>query len=391
MSYSVDQFEEVYKNASAYQKAFKRMRPDRQKPLITMTELSSQISTSRAGIRNAIRTNDHLPQGELRTTGRKERVFTINEANEIRSHFGKKNPLVLTRRPPNAPISVVTITGYKGGIKKTSTAVNLATFLSVKKQMRVLLIDMDGQGSASSHFMDTSTLSEKDTFSEFFSSENIRDIIRKDEFIDTLDIIPANSAFESLNMKFTTRYINAASKGLSEKRWGLDWWELVPDAIEQIKDDYDVVIIDTAPNMNLPTLSAIWSATHLIMPVPPKSGDINSIIDYLPPLIANLRQIEDYAGRKKIYTDIRTFVAGLDKSKNEIMADQINKMFAPFMTSAYMKQSDAVFANEQHYMQLIYDISDYVGARGTIKSLQKNFDELFSNLYTSITKEWVHE
>ena len=146
--------------------------------------------------------------------------------------------------------NIIVIANQKGGVGKTTTSINLAAALS-EIGKKTLLVDLDSQGNASS----ACGLNQDSNFSSVYDlllgdAEAKECIIKAQE--DDFDIIPSN------------RDLMAAEIQLLE----LENRELtLKNALQSISADYDFVIIDSPPSMNILTLNALSFAKHLIIPV----------------------------------------------------------------------------------------------------------------------------
>lgn len=149
----------------------------------------------------------------------------------------------------NQDAIVLTIAQNKGGVAKTTTALNVACGLA-KKGFQVLLIDLDSQASltraigiAPEKYLDKSivqVLQKKIDIKEACESIN-----------DNLDIVPSNSALAEIES-----YLKDNSGNY-----------FLQDAVETIKSYYDFIIIDTAPSTNIITKVGIMASTYLIIPI----------------------------------------------------------------------------------------------------------------------------
>lgn len=146
--------------------------------------------------------------------------------------------------------NIIVIANQKGGVGKTTTSINLAAALS-EIGKKTLLVDLDSQGNASS----ACGLSQKKDFSSVYDlllgdAEAKECIIKAQE--DDFDIIPSN------------RDLMAAEIQLLE----LENRELtLKNALQSVSAEYDFIIIDSPPSMNILTLNALSFAKHLIIPV----------------------------------------------------------------------------------------------------------------------------
>ncbi len=146
---------------------------------------------------------------------------------------------------------VITIANQKGGVGKTTTAVNLAASLAAL-EYRTLLVDMDPQANATSGVgMEVSTENATIYDAIVDSSIQVKEIIDRTEF-PYLDLISSNKDMAGAEIEMVQ--MNNRER-------------LLKPLIDSIKDSYDFILLDCSPSLGLLTINALVAANSLIVPV----------------------------------------------------------------------------------------------------------------------------
>ena len=150
---------------------------------------------------------------------------------------------------------VIAISNQKGGVAKTTTALNLGAYLNMKGK-KVLLIDFDPQGS-----LTTSLGFRNQDEMETTIKTMLEKTIRKIPFEKT-DGIVQNS--EGIKLIPSNMELGAFEKGIASL---INREKILSEYIKQIRDDYDYIIIDCQPSVEILTINALTAADSVIIPV----------------------------------------------------------------------------------------------------------------------------
>jgi chromosome partitioning protein len=273
--------------------------PSAQKPLrpFGISEAAKFLGVSGGYLKN-LSLEGKGPVPSLSASGR--RFYTAEQIGELRAYLeknGLQTRLYMPHRRGSEHLQVIAVANFKGGSCKTTTVIHLAQHLALRGY-RVLAGDLDPQASLSAMFglqPEFDLGPNESLYATVRYDEQRRplsEIIRRTNF-PGLDLVPG--AIDVSEFEYDTPNMLAKSDG----RETATYYSRLETALDEVRDDYDVVILDCPPQLGFLTLAALCTATSVLITVHPQMLDVMSMCQFLAMMASNLGTM------KRVGADLR--------------------------------------------------------------------------------------
>jgi len=345
---------------------------------IHLSQLAAYCGVEKGSIIHRMSKGD-LPSGNLNTAGSR-REFTLGEARDwIRSY--RKDKL----RPDGAEAVTIAISNFKGGVGKTTTAMTLAQGLSLLGH-KVLVIDTDPQGSLTTLFgiLPDTEVTESDTILPLaLGVENsIRYAIRK-TYWDGIDLVAAAPCLFGAEFALPARQTQEPN---------FEFWNVLNLGIDDVRGEYDVIVIDSPPSLSYITINAIMASNGIVMPLPPNALDYASASQFWNLFSDLTDEMLTKRGLEKEFDFIHVLLSRVDsaESTSDIVRTWIQATYKEKVLPVEIPKT-AVTSSASAEFSTVYDIQKYDGNARTFKRARDAYDQFVGYVESSIRAAWTKQ
>lgn len=208
------------------------------------------------------------------------------------------------------PARVIAIGNQKGGVAKTTTAVQLAAALA-EKGRRCLVWDLDMNCGATQHFGIPDTMGVLGSYEVLMGEEQPRDVIVRAgevpeiDLPERLDLLPARRKLEAIDQALTAKWGRFGDQG-----------SVLKEPLESIRGDYDYIFLDTAPNLTTPTIAAYKAADFFLLSAMPETFAIQG----LSAALQDIRSVRERGGNPGL-TLLGVIIGNVDGRQTRLAND----------------------------------------------------------------------
>ncbi len=318
------------------------------------------------------------------------RAYTLSQVNELRRYLAEARPKEARNfwpvRRPGDKLQILAVANFKGGSAKTTTSLYLSQYLALQG-FRVLAIDLDPQASLSAlyGYQPEFDIGPNETLygAIRYDSERrpMREVIRPTYF-EGVGLVPGNLEL----MEFEHETPRAISE--SRARGTELFFRRVGAAIDEVADDYDVVVVDCPPQLGYLTLGALTAATGMLITIHPQMVDVASMSQFLL-MTSDLAAVIEGAGGRLEHDFLRYVVTRHDP--NDIPETQIvallRGLFGEHVLKATAWKSTAI-ANAVLTKQSLYELDRAAVGRSAYLRALESVDAVNGEIVDLVKKVW---
>lgn len=225
---------------------------------------------------------------------------------------------------------IITISNQKGGVGKTTTIINLGYALSLL-DMKVLIIDLDPQGNATSGFGVKLPDSQPTIYEVMMTKLDIKSAIIKR---NNIDLVPSNIHLSGA----TIELINEHNREYK-----------LAKALESIKDNYDYIFIDTPPSLGLLTINALAASDEVMIPVQCEFFALEG----LSQLLKTIKKVQSVINNKLVLNGVVLTMYDNRTNLSKEVYEEVKKYFEQKLYKTVIPRNVSIAESSSHGISVI--------------------------------------
>lgn len=365
--------------------------PKKTAPKFKASQIQNRLGMTKGQFNHALsKPGLDLPEPDIED-GRTMRYYSLENTIKLLNILGNQK-----KRPAGKKGKVLGVALYKGGAGKTTVSVALAQALTLKG-LKVLLIDTDGQASAtelmgfspSEHVRDENQTI-LPAFRELPGSEgNSLLNATRPTYWHNLDIITASSKISETELAIS----ECIAMNYSDRQSYIPFWRFLTKPFEELREHYDAIIVDTPPQLSNTTLNVLYSVDAILSPLPPAAMDFAGsahfwwLFSELASVLAK-HEVKNGLAAEKSYDFINIVLTKVTSSPvAQDMIEVISRAYPGKVLPVQIAESRAV-ADAHRRFSTIYDTVVPTVSNDTYQRALEPMDRLTDIIYNKLTKHW---
>ena len=360
--------------------------PDARKTLrnFSMRETADYLGVNQNTFRAYIKSYEgRMPTGTLVNGSRRQ--FSGVEMDEIRQFLWQEGKIDLKeyrRRQPGEKLQVITMVNLKGGVAKTTLATSVAQGLGLLGY-RVLVVDLDAQASLTNLFgltpeADPDMPTVYDVI-RFRDPLPMQDVIRKTYF-PTIDILPVS--MDVIEFEYET------ALSFRDPETVRPFHGRISEALAQVDGDYDVVLIDSPPQMSFAVISALFASTGILVPLTASMLDMMSLSTFLS-MTSDLMQIVESQSYEKSFDFVRFILTRFESTDQPQVqvASYLRTVLGKSVMGPEFVKSTAI-GDAANTAQPIFEVDPREMNRRTYDRVMESIGRIIEDLERDLAASW---
>lgn len=357
--------------------------PRKEPPTFNSTQVMEMCGLDRQRFNYLLHQNK-LPQGKL-LENKRTRLFKLEELRQwiIETSPIPKSP---TARGLKGQGKIIVVNQLKGGSAKTTTAMCLAQGLNLMGR-RVLVGDLDAQASITElcGMYAERDVGEEDTLMPYIYDPDTFDIqsLVKTTYWDGLDVIPAHQTL------FAAEFHLPAMVNKDPK---FKFWDVLRTGFDGLRENYDYIILDTAPSLSYVTINALFAADAMVMPLVPESLDFISSVSFWS-LFSNMYETvvkHDPSLASRQYDFVSVLLSKVDNSPASsapVVRDWARRAYGEWLHSIEIPGSKMMSASGLG-LSTVFDFSSDDARRASTARVREPLTSYCQWIDDKYAKEW---
>ena len=351
--------------------------PGRRKtaPTFNATQLAGLCEVDRSQVVYRLGKGD-LPTGAINKSGNR-REFTLQETQTwVREYRARR------LRPTGAEAICIAVANFKGGVGKTTTTMTLAQGLTLRGH-RVLVIDCDPQGSLTTLFgiLPDTEVEEAQTILPVCMGQQA-----------SIASAIQSTYWHHLDLVCAAPLLFAAEFGLPARQMreeGFEFWNALHLALDDVRGQYDVVLLDTPPALSYVTINALMASDGILMPLPPNALDAASAAQFWRLFSDLTGDLVMHRGVTKEFDFVRVLLTRVDNqdATAAVVREWIGKTYEGKVLPAEIPKTTVASSSAAEF-GTVYDIGRYEGNQRTYKRALDAYDKVTELLEEIIRASW---
>lgn len=351
----------------------------------SLAEVATYLGVSQSHLKK-LHLEGKGPVPETSSSGR--RSYTAEQMLELRRYLdqhGRSDArMYVPHRRPGEKLQVLAVVNFKGGSGKTTTAAHVGQYLALTGH-RVLAIDLDPQASLTSLHGFQPELDQTKSIYDAIRYDDERvplsEVIQRTNF-PGLDIVPANLELQEYE------YDTPLAMADRNSNAGKAFFTRISNALAEVDDRYDVVVVDCPPQLGYLTITALTAATSVLITIHPQMLDVMSMGQFLLMLGGILEPIRSAGAEVNLswYRYLVTRYEPTDQPQAQMVAF-LRTLFGEFILKNQMLKSTAI-SDAGITKQTLYEVEKNAMTRSTYERAMEALDSVNGEIAGLIHQAW---